>query len=162
MKYDIDTFMSRMEEELNTDIISKIMKHVFRAHNLEVIKRQAHTKKKLIISLKKFFNIIYYDNNFIVYMNTNNNVVMENTHAMNVSTYLYSSAAPENHEIQADDGMQMIANSVSNTQNNLLQTANFDSEDTNDVILFNNSNNQYTDYDGNTVQKKINFHVVYI
>lgn len=162
MRNDANAFMSKMEDMLNADIINRIVRQIYRSYNLSIIRQQLDAKIRLIVSLKKFFNVLYYDNNFIVYMNTNNDVVMENTHTVNMSTYLYSSTAPENTSIERNEALATIANTASNTQNNLLQTAVFDGEETNDVVLFNSSSNQYVDNQGFTVQKKINFQIIYI
>lgn len=162
MRNDANAFMSKMEDMLNADIINRIVRQIYRSYNLSIIRQQLDAKIRLIVSLKKFFNVLYYDNNFIVYMNTNNDVVMENTHTVNMSTYLYSSTAPENTSIERNEALETIANTASNTQNNLLQTAVFDGEETNDVVLFNSSSNQYVDNQGFTVQKKINFQIIYI
>lgn len=160
----IDNFLCKMQEVLNADIIENIVtKYIYRQNNLITIRRQAEIRRRLIIDLRKFFNILYYDQNFIVYRNINNDVVLENNYTTNVSAYLYSTAGVETTgTLATTDGMEQIANSVANTQTNLLQTANFDGPETNEIVLFNSTSNRYIDEDGNVVQKKINFNIVYI
>lgn len=159
----IDNFLCKMQEVLNADIIENIVtKYIYRQNNLQTIRRQTEIRRRLIIDLRKFFNILYYDQNFIVYRNINDNIVLENNHTISVKTYLYSDANTENAGIIGNDEMRQIANSVANTQTNLMQTAMFDGPETNEIVLFNGTSNQYVDEDGNLAQRRINFNIVYI
>ena len=170
MRGDIEKFLNVMEEKLNRDILKHIViNHIFSKINMKKIKRQKILKSVCNIELIKFFGILYYDSNFIVYKNKNGQVILENNN-MNFSNfmYLYSNIAnntPNNQTLSvAPQQYQQIVDNVSNNINNNLQqtTINSSSNDTNDIVLFENTNSEYLDENGIVRQKKINLSIVYV
>ena len=137
MRNEIDIFLNMMTETIPSDIISYIIgTYIYKPVNMYTIKKQRILKKIANKELNKFFGILHYDRNFIVYQNNEGQVILENNYVVpNIELY-----------------------SQQNTSNNLIQS----NHDTNVIVLFNNINNQILDENGILRQKRIHLSIMYI
>lgn len=155
---DIENFINIMNQKLNNDLITYIItRYIYKPYNIDIIKKQRKCFQNMKIQLMKFFRILHYDQNFIVYQNDDGNVILENNYVVS-NIHLYSNTNTIEPIDEINEEYQQIANSVSNTSNNLIQSQ----YNTNQIILFNNNNNQVLDENGMLVPRRIHLSVVYI
>lgn len=135
----IDNTLNLMEKMLSLDILT----YIYHFYNIDIIKKQKILKKKILIDIKKLFNIYYYDENILMYLNENNNMVLRH---LNNNT---------RHIQQIQHIMPLNENEYENDNENQNQIVNINNNNT-DIILFN-----YNDIEQN-MERKINIYIVYV
>jgi hypothetical protein len=135
MHDDIDIFLERMDNTLTLDLVAYIGSIIYKDLNLDIIKKQKQFKYILHKELFYKFNVLYNDDNILLYMNKDNICMLHSNPNTNQSLYLYS------------NGIQQPQNTLTSLSHN----AN-DDDNTNDIILFENS----------IVQRRIKLYIVYL
>lgn len=108
MNHDIESFLYVMKEMLPFDIIKHIVALVSMDKNLAVIKKQKQLKIKLNADIIKLFNTYYYDNNFLLYRNEQNQFVLENISLNNKNIFVCSNRQQISTELQPNNDMNQI------------------------------------------------------
>lgn len=171
MRDNIEKFLDDMTEKLNSDMIKYIIStYIYGEKNKRQIIRQKKLKKLCNLELIKFFSILYFDNNFIVYRNVNGEVILENNHIQHANMYLFSNInnnVPSlQQSIHVPQNYQQIADNIFNTSNVMTSTLTHtedSSNDTNDIVLISNTtNNQILDENGIIRQRRIHLSIVYV
>lgn len=154
MRNEIDSFLDIMESMLSYDILKHIVQLISTDKNQMIIKKQKQLKLQLNKDIIKLFNTYYYDNNFILYKNDNNQFVLENMSLTNKQIYIYSNKPlheQENEIVENDQQHQMILHNQSSTNT------------TNEIVLFEEGSNQELyDDNGFAIQRRIKLNIVYI
>lgn len=97
-----------MADMLNPDLIKSIITII----NIDIIKKQKRLKRQLMLDIKKLFNIYYYDNNFLMYLNENNQIVLQNiginSQYNNISLYNTTNPNTENQIVPYNPNNQTL------------------------------------------------------
>ena len=155
MRNDIESFLTVMDSTLSSDMIKHIVQLVSTEKNLQIIKKTKELRFQLNKDIIKLFNTYYYDNNFILYKNENNQFVLENMGIKNKQIYIYSNRQqiPENEiipHITSSETQMVLANQSS-------------SDHTNEIVLFDQNQNQdMYDENGFPIQRRIRLDIVYV
>jgi len=103
-----DVFIKMMADMLNPDLIKSIITII----NIDIIKKQKRLKRQLMLDIKKLFNIYYYDNNFLMYLNENNQIVLQNiginSQYNNISLYNTTNPNTENQIVPYNPNNQTL------------------------------------------------------
>lgn len=148
MRDDIESFLTVMSSILSDDMIKYIIHLVSVDKNRQIIRRQKELKIQLNKDIIKLFNTYYYDNNFILYKNENNQFVLENMGLINKQIYIFSNrpSIPNNEE-----------------QNQMVLQNQSSADTTNEIVLFDNTSNEVVlDENGFPIQRRIKLDIVYI
>ena len=135
MKNDINTFLNIMEDMLSYDMIKYIISMIYRERNFHIIRKQKFLKNKVNTDVIKIHNIYYYDNNFMIYKNQRDQFVLEKISLNPVN----------NISLYANDNPILTSNNCEN-----------------EIILFDNNQEQVYDDNGLPVQRRIKLNIVYV
>tara|TARA_B100001540_G_scaffold317748_1_gene352596 strand:+ start:15260 stop:15667 length:408 start_codon:yes stop_codon:yes gene_type:complete len=124
----IELYLDKMKELLNSDILRKILTYI----NIDIIKKQKLLKYELNKEIKEYNNIYFNNLDYIVYRNMKNNLIIKNKRNKNTK---YKLIKTKNNNI---DDLNNI-NDLSNLVNSNLIISNEQLIDEN--ILLNTSNN---------------------
>lgn len=124
----IELYLDKMKELLNSDILRKILTYI----NIDIIKKQKLLKNELNNEIKEYNNIYFNNLDYIVYRNMKNNLIIKNKRNKNTK---YKLIKTKNNNI---DDLNNI-NNLSNLVNSNLIISNERLIDEN--ILLNTSNN---------------------
>lgn len=167
MRNDIENFITSMTDILNDDMIKYIIQnYVYRKHNRSVIAKQKELKYKMLIEIRKLFNILYFDRNFVVYLSVNNQVMLENLSMVYNNVHIYSNTVQSNaipNIPNLHNEYQQLANNLTNSENHLMQSATFDNSSNNELVLYNHQQQTQQLYDENglPIQRRVRMYVVY-
>lgn len=138
MRNNIETFFKIMEERIPSELITHIIRnYIYYPINKKIIQKQKILKRILDKEMLKFFGILHYDRNFIVYRNNNGQVILENNYVLS-NIHLFSHQENSNTLISSN-------------------------QNTNEIVLFNNiNNNQFLDENGIIRPRRIHLSIVYV
>jgi hypothetical protein len=88
MHDDIDIFLERMDNTLTLDLVAYIGSIIYKDLNLDIIKKQKQFKYILHKELFYKFNVLYNDDNILLYMNKDNICMLHSNPNTNQSLYL--------------------------------------------------------------------------
>lgn len=135
MKNDINSFLNLMEDMLSYDILKQIILLVYKDQNMAVIKKQKLLKYRINSDIIKVHNIYYYDNNFMIYKNQSDQFILEKISVNNMN----------NISFYSNDSNLLLSNDC-----------------TNEIVLFDNNQEQAYDENGLPVQRRIKLNIVYV
>ncbi len=131
----IDKFLEKMDSILTNDMISYIGVIIYKSLNLDIIRKQKELKILLNKEIFYKFNVVYNDDNILLYMNNENKCMLHNNPNANQSLYLYSNSMQ-----QPQDALTTLTHDTANN------------DISNDIVLFQDA----------PAQRRIKLYIVYI
>jgi hypothetical protein len=111
---DIESYLNKMENILNSDIIKKILTII----NIDIINKQKKNKFTLNKEIKEYKDIYYKDKNYIIFRNEYDNLILKKRNNYVKNNYkffkLNNLDSSSNYVIHSSN---LIMNNISNSSN---------------------------------------------
>lgn len=118
MEKDINSFMNKMEQFLDQDMLKYIVDLVHKENNMNTIVKTKKLKRQLNNSIIKLFHTFYIDQNVLIYKLNDEHIVLENLRpSVNPNLSIYQKNNNERNVYNANENSVVIPCSETQLQN---------------------------------------------